>query len=129
MEKSNVKGRTIKFLSKKNNCIISVHSRISKRFAEHLETLDHVVGYETLKLWDQSLYDNINPIYIRKDYLSTLWVTDFVIRYVDDSIGVREIVDSQNLYKLSTIERLELSRRYWKIMGITNWKIAIPEEG
>ena len=24
MEKSNVKGRTIKFLSKKNNCIISV---------------------------------------------------------------------------------------------------------
>ena len=63
MEKSNVKGRTIKFLSKKNNCIISVHSRISKRFAEHLETLDHVAGYETLKLWDQSLYDNINPIY------------------------------------------------------------------
>ena len=55
-------------------------------------------------------------------------MTDFVIRYVDDSIGVREIVDSQNLYKLSTIERMELSRRYWKIMGITNWKIAIPEE-
>ena len=61
-------------------------------------------------------------------FLSTILFDAYVIRYVDDSIGVREIVDSQNLYKLSTIERMELSRRYWKIMGITNWKIAIPEE-
>ncbi|WP_373261866.1 hypothetical protein [Hungatella hathewayi] len=128
MEKANVKGRTIKFRSVKNNCIMVVHSRAAKQYAEYLEWSKDVLSYETLVNWDESMYTHINPIYIRKDYLATKWITDFIVTYKDGTKGVRELVDNANFYKLATIERFELSRRYWKTIGITNWKIVMFEE-
>lgn len=125
MEKADVKGRKIKFFSKKNNCTIYVHSREQKEFAESLDVDQSVKFYETIKNLDINRYDKINPINIRREYFQIVWTSDFVIHYKDGTIGVREIVSSDNIAKKATIERLELSRRYWLSLKIVDWKILI----
>ena len=41
---------------------------------------------------------------IRKDYFGVEWATDFVIHYVDGSMGIREIVTESMLSKRANIE-------------------------
>ena len=125
MEKAGIKGRKIKFFSKKNNSVIYVHSRDQKMFAEILEADPNIKFYETIKELDLNRYSGINPINIRREYFETTWSSDFVIHYENETIGVREIVRSDNIYKKAVIERLELSRRYWLCLKVENWKMLM----
>lgn len=128
MEKIETKGRTIKFFSVKNQKTIIVHSLEAKIYADYLEKIDEVTHYEVLKEWDISLLNKLNQASIRKNYLQTKWVSDFLIYYSDHTTAIREIVKKNLLFNLSTIEKLELSRRYWKILKIENWKIIVKEK-
>ena len=128
MEKKGTKGRTIKYSSIKNDEIMIVHSQEAKHYADCLEQIDEVLKYETLKELDNSLFSKVNPNSIRKDYFDINWLTDFVIYYTNGDIGVRELVTQESLYKLATIEKLELSRRYWELLKVKDWKIIIVKD-
>lgn len=128
MEKAKGKYRDIKFYSEKNQVVLCVHNKTARAFAAWLERKDIVAAYEVNVPFDNQKLVNVNPVEIRSLYFQTEWASDFLIHYVDGSKGVREITTVQALQKLATVEKLELSRRYWKMMGIDNWKLVFPKE-
>lgn len=128
MEKSGTRTRDIQFFSDKNQKMICVHSRKARDFARWLEQQSWVVGYETCVPLELDRFQHINPIDIRKEYLQIPWTTDFLIRTADWRKTVREFVDTRDFTKKAIIEKLELSRRYWAILDVTDWKLVISGE-
>lgn len=129
MDKATGKRRDISFRSEKNGRVVCVHSRESREYARILEADDTVISYEACYELDKERYQFVSPVEIRKDYFTTEWATDFVIRYVDGSVGIREIVTEVMLSKRANIEKLEFSRRYWSSSeSVKNWKIVIMEK-
>ncbi len=127
MEKSGTRTRDIQFFSDKNQKMICVHSRKARDFARWLEQQSWVVSYETCVPLELDKFPNINPIDIRKEYLQIPWTTDFLIQTADGRKTVREFVDMRDLLKKAAIEKLELSRRYWVVLDITDWKLIIAD--
>lgn len=125
MEKFNAKNRVIKFFSKKNDCIIRAHTEEERRYAEVLENDRTVEKYETIVRLDMEKYKHLNPLKIRKIYFETEWATDFLITNTGQTISIRELVTREYLEKISVIERLELSRRYWASTNVCDWKLVI----
>ena len=44
-------------------------------------------------------------------------------------MGIREVVSVAQLVKKSAIQKLELSRRYWKQLDVDDWKIVVIDRG
>lgn len=128
MERAGVRTRDIQFWSEKNQQMICVHSRKARDFAKWLEQQPWVSNYETCVLLQMEKLPHISPVDIRKEYLNTEWTTDFVIRTADGQIAVREFADTQDFSKKAPIEKLELSRRYWSVLDISDWKLVISGE-
>lgn len=128
MERAGVRTRDIQFFSEKNQTMICVHSRKARNFAKWLEQQPWVVSYETCVPLDPDRFPNVNPVNIRREYLSMEWTTDFVIHTADGRSAVREFVDAKDFTKKAIIEKLELSRRYWAILDISEWKLVICGE-
>ena len=129
MEKSGLHTRDIRFFSQKNQKMICVHSRAAKDYAKYLENQPHVIGYETSELLQMDRFQHISPLNIRKAYLAEKWTTDFLLHYADGRTGVREILDGMDLTKRADVEKLELSRRYWATMDVSDWKLVVQKEG
>lgn len=129
MEKAKGKYRDIKFFSEKNSAVLCVHNKTARAFAAWLEKNEVVSSYEVNVPFDNQKLVNVNPVEIRPLYFKTEWASDFLIHYIDGSKAVREITTLQALQKLANVEKLELSRRYWKMMGIDNWKLVFPKDG
>lgn len=130
MDKALGKRRDISFRSEKNGKVMCVHSREAREYARVLESDENVVSYEVCQSLDRERYQFVSPIDIRKDYFETEWATDFVIRFVDGSIGIREIVTEVMLSKRANVEKLEFSRRYWSSSeSVKDWKIVLMEKG
>ena len=127
MEKFREKTREIRFYSKKNNAIIVVHSDWEKKYAGILEKQEDVVSYEANVALKQSEYIHVCQIGIRKSYFSTLWTSNFMLRYVDGRFGIRELVTMENITKQSVQQQLEFSRRYWEQQHAYDWKIVLME--
>lgn len=128
MEKAGVRTRDIQFFSDKNQQMICVHSRRARDFARYLEQQPWVANYETCVTLDLERFRNVNPVDIRRDYLQTHWTTDFLIQTVDGRKTVREFVDAKDFTKKAIVEKLELSRRYWAALDISDWKLVIRSE-
>lgn len=128
MEKAGVRTRDIQFFSEKNQTMVCVHSRRARDFAKYLEQQPWVAGYETCVPLALDKFPHVNPVDIRKEYLSMEWTTDFVIRTADGRITVREFADARDFVKKASMERLELSRRYWVILDVTDWKLVVRGE-
>ena len=130
IDKALGKRRDISFRSEKNGKVMCVHSREAREYARVLESDENVVSYEVCQSLDRERYQFVSPIDIRKDYFETEWATDFVIRFVDGSIGIREIVTEVMLSKRANVEKLEFSRRYWSSSeSVKDWKIVLMEKG
>lgn len=129
MEKAGVHTRDIRFFSQKNRKMICVHSQAAKDYAKYLEDQPHVIGYETSELLQMDRFQHISPLNIRKAYLTEKWTTDFLLHYADGRTGVREIMDGMDLTKRADVEKLELSRRYWATMDVSDWKLVVQKEG
>lgn len=128
MEKAGVRTRDIQFWSEKNQAMVCVHSRRARDFARWLEQQPWVLSYETCVPLQMDKFSNVNPVDIRREYLSLQWTTDFVIRTADGRTTVREFVDARDFSKKAVIEKLELSRRYWAIMDVTDWRLVVSGE-
>ena len=128
MDKIGKKCRDISFRSDKNQSIVCVHSREAREYARILEQDSNVITYEVCYALELERYQFVNPLDIRKDYFTIEWTTDFVLYYMDGTIGIREIITETSLTKRATIEKLEFSRRYWSVSQAIDWKIVIMEK-
>lgn len=127
MEKQMGKIRTIRFFSQKNQEVLIVHSALAKKFAEHLEKDSAVKKYQTnvaLENWKEY----VSSAGIRKSYLTCEWTSDFLIEDENAQVSVREIVSASDLDKRAEVEKLEISRRYWKSVNVFSWQAVIVEE-
>ena len=129
MERTGARRRDIHFRSDKNDKTLCVHTESARTYARLLEQDESVSSYEVGVALDVGKFQFVSRIDIRKEYFTGEWASDFVIRYADGSVGVREIVAEEMLSKRSVIEKLELSRRYWSISKADSWKIVLIERG
>jgi len=127
MRKCNEKGREIRFYSEKNQAFVTVRSKEERSYSKYLEDRKDVTAYEAGKKWSIEHLQQIPRVEIRKEYLSTLWQSDFYITFADGRTAVREVILPEMLTKLADVEKLELSRRYWQSLGIRDWKLVIME--
>ena len=104
---------------------MTVHSREARKYAERLEARADIKSYEAGFGLNIEKFQYINPVDIRKEYLGGEWFSDFLLHFEDGSLGVRELVDKNSLSKRAVVERLELSRRYWSLFDIRDWKLVI----
>lgn len=51
------------------------------------------------------------------------------IHHTDGTQAVREVVREDELTKATVLEQLELSRRYWEAVGVSDWRVALFQEG
>lgn len=125
MEKAGVRTRDIQFWSEKNQTMICVHSRKARDFAKWLEQQPWVSSYETCVPLQLAKFQHVSPVDIRREYFQLSWMTDFLVCTADGISAVREFVDAKDFTKKAVIEKLELSRRYWAVLDIADWKLVI----
>lgn len=125
MEEVKNRSRDIRFYSKKNEKLFTVHSPIARRYAQMLEDDPDVISYKASMPLDDSSVKGVRRIRIRKNYFDTKWSSDFVIYRQSGTATVRELCTRAQLQKLSHIERLELSRRYWADAHVYDWAVVI----
>jgi len=128
MERQGKRRRDIHFKSSKNDSTYCTHTELAREYARLLEANTEVEAYEVEVELDQEIFPYIPRVDIQKEYFEGAWVSDFVIRYMNGTIAVREIVTEEMLSKRAVIEKLEFSRRYWALSKIDNWKIVVMEK-
>ena len=124
MEKAGKQGRDIRFRSEKNKMVMVVHSEAARAYSKYLEENEEVVFYEACRVLDAGRLKSVPRTDIRGAYLDQTWMTDFYIKFQDGTVGVRELVRGSDLNKRAEVEKLELSRRYWLLMGVSDWKVV-----
>jgi len=124
LDKSGRKTRDIKFYSKKNEAMVIVHSKEARAYTKYLEDMEHVSSYVAGKAIDPVRLQMVSKVDIRGDYFKQSWESDFYVLFDDGTVAVRELTTAEALSKRAEIEKLELSRRYWSSVGVTNWKIV-----
>ena len=124
MDKSGRKTRDIKFYSKKNEAMVIVHSKEARAYTKYLEDMEHVSSYVAGKAIDPVRLQMISKLDIRGDYFKQNWESDFYVLFDDGTVAIRELATAEALSKRAEIEKLELSRRYWGSVGVTDWKIV-----
>ena len=128
MKKYGRKTRDIVFFSAKNQTTLCVHTPQARRYAKLLEEDTRIRSYEVNHPLDAAWIARIDRVGIRGAYLQTQWTTDFVITDQDGGETVREIVTVDLLEKHAEIEKLELSRRYWKARDVEDWRLVLTGE-
>lgn len=129
MRKFGVKSRDISFYSKKNQETIRVHCRAARKYADKLETDLSVKAYLANHRLDSAFMSRIDHVDIRKEYFTQDWSTDFVVTMQEGRVLVCELATVNELQSRASVEKLELSRRYWMRKGCDSWKIIIVQEG
>ena len=129
MKRASKKQREIRFHSGKCGRIICVNSYAEQEYAKRLEADDRVENYEENCCLDPERFQYVAPVGIRASYLKQEWKTDFLIYHRDGTQAVREVVRADELTKATVLEQLELSRRYWKAVGVSDWRVALFREG
>lgn len=127
MRKSGVKTRDIRFFSVKNDTMLCVHTSLERDYAKWLEEQPWVERYETGVLLDASQMDHVSRVDIRSSYFDTSWASDFMVTLADGRKEIREIISSGQLRKRAVVEQLELSRRYWSALDVSDWKVVVME--
>lgn len=126
MNKNRKNIRDISFMSKKNGKVIMVHSVIAREVARLLEIDDRVKHYDT-DVPLEKVVEKIDTTGLRDAYLTIGWKTDFAIHLVEERVVIVEVETRENLEKKASVEKLEISRRYWKGQA-DEWKIVMGDE-
>lgn len=128
MTKKEEKKRAITFYSQKNKQVMTVRSECAKQYAMQLEEDEAVTAYETGVLVE-SPQTKIDLTGFRRNAVAEDWLSDFLV-ICGETLTIVEVVEEEQLEKKrSCSERLELSRRYWKEMGMPNWKVVVMKRG
>lgn len=125
MDRAGKRVRDISYHSPKNGGMVVVHSEVARAYSRYLEERPEVTSYEACKPLGAARLNGIQKTDIRGEYFQGQWTSDFCIRFSDGTTGVRELVSASDLTKRAEVEKLELSRRYWAALGVSDWKIVI----
>ena len=128
MGKFKANRRDIQIFSQKNGRLILLHSEKDLKYSNRLEKDPLVVSYEPCVLLEKEGMGRVSPLDIRAEYLdgSVVWESSFLVEYEGDTRVIYELIeDASQLQKRAVVEKLELSRRYWAGMGITDWKVVV----
>lgn len=125
MDRAGKKVRDISYHSPKNGGMVVVHSEAARAYSKYLEERPEVVSYEACKRLDATRLNSVQKTDIRGEYFKAQWTSDFCVRFNDGTTGIRELVSASDLTKRAEVEKLELSRRYWAALGVSDWKIVI----
>jgi len=125
LDRAGKKVRDISYHSGKNGGMAVVHSEAARAYSKYLEERPEVASYEACKPLDATRLNSVQKTDIRGEYFQGQWASDFFIRFADGTTGVRELVSASDLTKRSEVEKLELSRRYWAALGVSDWRIVI----
>ena len=102
-----------------------VHTEDARAYAKYLEDREEVVSYDVCVPLDAGALQRVDKVEIRTDYFRQAWESDYQLIYANGTYGVREVVRPGELEKLAEVEKLELSRRYWKLLGVNDWKVVV----
>ena len=127
MKKAKKRQREIRFHSPKCGRLICINSYAEQAYANVLEADEQVEGFEENYCLNTERFQNIDPVGIRSSYFDQEWKTDFLVHKKDGSHAVRELVRGDELTRNTVLEQLELSRRYWEVEGVSDWKIILVE--
>lgn len=115
-----------------NKCLSNIGGKWNRKAKGHVFDHDPSDDLDSMLLTgetvDMKKVPNVNPVDIRREYLALQWTTDFVIHTADGQIAVREFADPKDFSKKAVVEKLELSRRYWAILDISDWKLVVSGE-
>lgn len=128
MNPQNQQKREIKFSSQKNSRLLVVNSEAAMSIASELESNSSVISYQPNWPLEGDVLSRISHVDIRASYFQKAWTTDFRLILTGGVPAIREIATLNDLSYRASLEKLELSRRYWELVGVTNWKIIIAEE-
>ena len=129
MHKDKARTRDIYFFSQKSNQMMCVHSERAREHARRLEEDGGVESYEVNVQLNIDQYPYLSAVDIRASYFQTQWTSDFMVRYRDGRREIQEIVNVEDLKKRAVIEKLELSRRYWELMQVSQWCVVLESGG
>lgn len=127
MERSESRLRDISFRSLKNGCVVTVHNARARKVALLFESDENVIRYQTdvpVKYVDGC----IDTKGIRPAFLDDRWRSDFLVEKTDGSKEVYEVTSKSFLERRATVEKYELSRRYWEAQNINKWSLYIVAE-
>lgn len=116
--------RIIKYYSIKNQKTMEVHSELARKYAEILEQRKNVQTYAVDYPLNCLSLPATQSVYLTGALLEKDWTSDFYICLTDGTVAIREI-EPEMPSRLSGIKKLELSRRYWKVNGVEDWKIVV----
>ena len=88
-----------------------------------------MVKYKCILPLDPGFMEEVSRLGIRPECFGIAWASDFWIENADGTTGIREVVSVAQLVKKSAIQKLELSRRYWKQLDVDDWKIVVIDRG
>lgn len=125
MNRTGAKTRDFQWWSHKNEAMVRVHSKPARDYGRYLEGHPSVERYEAGAVLEMERLPHVSRAGIRKAYFEVEWCSDFRIQFSDGHIGVRELASAASLEKLAVVEKLELSRRYWAAMDISDWKVVL----
>ena len=124
MRKRRQKGRCVKVSLNKNKEVCKCFDKIQEAFARMLAADDSVDEFNM----------NISLDFSKASLSSDLpapeepHTSDFLIKWSDGTLAVRECVFRHVLARQSIAEKLQLSKTYWEQNGITDWGIVIDKE-
>ena len=102
---------------------------VISRYAIDVYKRQHVVKYKCILPLDPGFMEEVSRLGIRPECFGIAWASDFWIENADGTTGIREVVSVAQLVKKSAIQKLELSRRYWKQLDVDDWKIVVIDRG
>lgn len=124
MRDINTKTREISFVSTKDNLQKTVTNDFERTFAITLDADENVISYDCSVILED-INSRVSLRGIRTRYRNVEWASSFYVRYKNGERVVYEIVCESWLEKLTVIEKLELSRRYWSAVGTVDWKMVV----
>lgn len=124
----NSKLHEYRIFSQKCLKMIITYSTWARDYAKWLEHEPCVDTYEANIPLNMQRFKYIPAIGIRSEYFDYTWMTDFKITTTDGRVLIRELATKSQLQRRMFVERLEFSRRYWKTLDISEWKIVILED-
>ena len=123
MRKKRQKGRCSKMKLNKAQEICKCYDKIQDAFAHKLADDDNVNEFS------MNVYLNFEKADLPGESIPPEpYTTDFLIRWNDGSLAVRECVFRRMLSYPSAAKNLQTSKEYWEQKGVSDWGIVIEKK-
>lgn len=121
MRKQSTKERYVTRQFQKTEDPCRIYDDIQRAFAMKLEDDEGVKSFRMNVLIDGGIIPPRSSWQPKEPFM-----TDFLIEYIDH-VAVREAVAREQLNRVSVLEKLDYSRRFWRLQGIEDWGLVVDK--